>query len=54
VASGRSGGAASGRGGNTSDAGGSRSTPAPSKGKEKHTQVITDDNEVSSDEDLPL
>jgi hypothetical protein len=27
---------------------------APSEGKEKQAQVIADDNEVSSDEDLPL
>jgi hypothetical protein len=28
--------------------------PVPSKGKEKQAQVIGDDDEVSSDEDLPL
>jgi hypothetical protein len=54
VVSSQSGGAIGDRGDSTSDTGGSRSTPAPSKGKEKQMQVIADGDEVSSDEDLPL
>jgi hypothetical protein len=30
------------------------SASAPSKGKEKHARVVADDDEVSSNEDLPL
>jgi hypothetical protein len=42
------------RTGTASGQGGATSTPAPSKGKEKVVRVVHSDDDISSDDDVPL